>query len=106
MEKIIKAYSQISCFITLSICIYADVLYLRIYFSNGYDENIGWHDNISGNIIAVTYLFTLINGILLIIAGVYLVQKKIRQLGWASIIISLMFYSTVLYIYFTDRPPA
>jgi len=38
--------------------------------------------------------------------GINLVLKGVRQLGWTTIIVVLMFYLTALLIHFYDRPAA
>lgn len=101
MKKGIKIYALISGGIALEICIHASIFYLldSINFKVGDDRFLG-------GLMAIPFLFTLVNGILMTIAGIYLVLKGSRQLGWTTIVIVLIFYLTALLIYFYDRPAA
>jgi hypothetical protein len=101
MKKGIKIYALISGGVALEICIHAGFFYLL----NSINFKVGG-DRFLGGLMAIPFLFTLVNGILMTIAGIYLVLKGARQLGWTTIVIVLIFYLTALLIYFYDRPGA
>jgi hypothetical protein len=101
MIKHIKIYARISGAIALADCIYAGVFYLI----NSNNDKVGG-DGLFGATMAIAFEFTRFNGILLIIAGIYLVLKGARGLGWASIATVLIFYLTALLINLYDRPAA
>jgi hypothetical protein len=101
MKKAIKIYARISDVIAGELCVHASIFYLlsSIKFKAG-------DGHFLGGLMAIPFLFTLFNGILMTIAGIYLVLKGARQLGWSTIVIVLIFYLTALLIYFFDRPAA
>lgn len=98
MKKGIKIYARFSAGMALTICIHAGFFYLL----NSNNDKPGG-DGSFGAIMAIAFVFTLFNGILMAIAGIFLVFKGARQLGWTTIVIVLIFYLTVLLIYFCDR---
>ena len=99
MKKGIKTYAVISDAIAGEICIHAGIFYLL----NSINVKIGG-DDFFGPTMAIAFGFTFFNGILMTIAGIYLVLKGARQLGWTTLVIVLMFYLTVLLIHFYARP--
>jgi hypothetical protein len=101
MKKGIKVYALISDALALEFCIHAGFFYLL----NSNNDKVGG-DGFFGFITVIAFMFTLFNGILLTIAGIYLVLKGARQLGWTTIVIVMIFYLTALLIYFYDRPAA
>ena len=76
MKKGIKIYSLISNGIALEICVHAGIFYLLNSISFKVEG-----DRFLGGLMAIPFLFTLVNGILMTIAGIYLVLKGARQLG-------------------------
>ena len=101
MNKGVKIYALISNGIALEICAHASIFYLL----NSINFKVGG-DRFLGGLMAIPFLFTLVNGVLMTIAGIYLVLKGVRQLGWTTIVIVAIFYLTALLIYFFDRPAA
>ena len=99
MKKGIKIYAQISDLIALELCVHSGIFYLF----NSKNDKVGG-DGFFGPIIAIAFGVTFFNGILMTIAGIYLVLKGARQLGWTTMVIVLIFYLTVLLIHFYDRP--
>lgn len=99
MKKGIKIYAQISDAVALGLCVDAGIFYLL----NSNNDKVGG-DGIFGAVRVIAFAFTFFNGILMAIAGIYLVRKGARQLGWTTIVIVLIFYITVLLIHFYDRP--
>lgn len=57
-------------------------------------------------ITAFSFDFTLFNGVLMTIAGIYLVNKGKRVLGWMTLFVVLLFYLTALLIPLQARPTA
>lgn len=101
MKRGIKIYAGISGAVALEFCIHAGLFYLL----NSNNDKVGG-DGFFGFIAVIAFMFTLFNGILMTIAGIYLVLKGARQLGWTTLVIVLIFYLTVLLIHFYDRPAA
>jgi hypothetical protein len=101
MKKGIKIYAVISTGIAIEICAHAGIFYLL----NSINFKVGG-DRFLAGLMAIPFLFTLVNGVFMTIAGIYLVLKGARQLGWTTIVIVLIFYLTALLIYFYDRPAA
>jgi hypothetical protein len=99
MIKYIKIYARISATTALAVCIHAGIFYLV----NSDNDKLGG-DGLFGVTMVIAFEFTLYNGILLTIAGIYLLLKGEKGLGWASIAAVLVFYLTVLLINFYDRP--
>jgi hypothetical protein len=99
MKKGIKIYAQISAAIAGELSIHAGIYYLFISHS----ENAG-DGGFFGPVMAIAFAFAFFNGILMAIAGIYLVLKGSRALGWTTLIFVLIFYMTVLLIHFYDRP--
>jgi hypothetical protein len=101
MKKGIRIYARISDLIAGELCVHAGLFYLL----NSINFKVG-DDRFLGGLMAIPFLFTLFNGIFMTIAGIYLVLKGTRQLGWTTIVIVMIFYLTALLIYFYDRPAA
>jgi hypothetical protein len=101
MKKGIQAYARISDVIALELCIHAGIFFL-LHSNN---EEVGG-DGFFSFPIVIAFVFTLYNGILMTIAGIYLVLKGARQLGWTTIVVVLIFYFTALLIHFYERPAA
>ena len=101
MKKAIKIYALISTGIAGELCAHAGFFYLL----NSIHIKVEG-DRFLGGLIAIPFLFTLFNGMPLTIAGIYLVLKGARQLGWTTLVIVLIFYLTALLIYFFDKPAA
>jgi hypothetical protein len=99
MKKGIKIYVGISDAIAGELCIHAGIFYLL----NSINVKIGG-DDFFGPTMAIAFGFMFFNGILMTIAGIYLVLKGARPLGWTTIVIVLIFYLTVLLIHVYDRP--
>ena len=99
MKKGIKIYARISDLIALELCVHAGIFYLLNYVN----FKIGG-DGLFGPTMAIAFGFMFFNGVLMTIAGIYLVLKEARRLGWATMVIVLIFYLTVLLIHFYDRP--
>ena len=99
MKKGIKIYAGISDAIALELCFHAGIFYL---FNSNNDKEGG--DGFFGPIMAIAFGLMVFNGILMTIAGIYLVLKRARPLGWTTLIIVQIFYLTVLLIHFYDRP--
>jgi len=99
MKKGVKIYAQISDAIAGELCIHAGIFYLL----NSNNDKVGG-DGFLGPVMAIAFAFTFFNGILMTIAGIYLVLKGARPLGWTTLIFVLIFYITVLLIHFYDRP--
>jgi len=99
MKKGIKIYAGISVAIAGELCIHAGIYYLL----NSINVKIGG-DDFFGPVMAIAFAFTFFNGILMTIAGIYLVRKGSRPLGWTTLIFVMMFYITVLLIHLYDRP--
>jgi hypothetical protein len=76
VKKGIRIYALISTGIALEICVHAIFSYLL----NSINVKAGG-DRFLGGLMAIPFLFTLFNGILMTIAGIYLVLKGARQLG-------------------------
>ena len=87
MKKGIKIYARISDGIALELCVHAGIFYLL----NSINFKVGG-DRFLGGLMAIPFLFTLVNGILMTIAGIYLVLKGSRQLGWTTLVCVLIFY--------------
>jgi len=101
MKKGIKIYALISTGIALEICVHAGIFYLL----NSINFKVGG-DRFLDGLMAIPFLFTFFNGVLMTIAGIYLVLKGARQLGWTTIVIVVIFYLTALLLHFYDRPAA
>jgi hypothetical protein len=99
MKKGIKIYARISDLIALELCVHAGIFYLL----NSNNNKVGG-DGFFGFTMAIAFGFMVFNGVLMTIAGIYLVLKGSRQLGWTTVVIVLIFYLTVLLIHFYDRP--
>jgi hypothetical protein len=78
MNKGIKIYAQISAAIACELCIDAGIFYLF----NSNNDKVGG-DGFFGLLIAIAFAFTFFIGILMTIAGIYLVRKGGRALGWS-----------------------
>ncbi|HEV2483764.1 MAG TPA: hypothetical protein VGS79_29060 [Puia sp.] len=94
MKKHVKTYATISDGIALTCCIHTAFVYL---FDNN-DDKLGG-SGLSGVIITIAFVFTVFNGALMAIAGFYLILKGVRQLGWTTIVVVLLFYITTLLIH-------
>ena len=101
MKKGIKIYARISDGIALSTCIHAGFFYLL----NSNTDKVGG-DGLLGGLLALAVVFTFFNGVLMTIAGIYLVLKGARQLRWTTIVVVMIFYLTALLIHLYDRPVA
>jgi uncharacterized membrane protein YhaH (DUF805 family) len=101
MKKAIKIYALTSSSIAVEFCIHAGLFYLL----NGNKNKVG-RDSFFDLITVIIFELTLFNGILLAIAGIYLLVRREKAMGWLSLIAVLIFYVTTLLIYFYDRPAA
>lgn len=99
MKKGIKTYALISDAIAGELCIHAGIFYLL----HSINVKIG-DDDFFGPTMAIAFGFMFFNGILMTIAGIYLVLKGARPLGWTTLVIVMMFYLTALLIHLYDRP--
>jgi hypothetical protein len=70
MKKSIKIYAQISDVIALEFCVHAGIFYLL----NSNNDKVGG-DGFFGFITVIAFMLTFFNGILMTIAGIYLVLK-------------------------------
>ncbi len=99
MKKHVKTYAMISDSIALSCCFHTAFAYL---FDNT-DDKLGG-SGLSGVIITIAFVFTVFNGVLMAIAGFYLILKGVRQVGWATIVVVLLFYITALLVHIYGKP--
>ena len=91
MKKGIKTYALISDLIALELCVHAGIFYLL----NSNNDRVGG-DGFFGFTMAITFGFMFFNGVLMTIAGIYLVVKDFIA-RYKNLLCRNAFYASNMY---------
>ena len=87
MKKVLSIYSSASCCIVLFVIIYYVAINLQSHFQNRPIDEI--NGNLFTTVAAYLFLFTVINGVLLLITGIYYIWKHNMKMGIINVVASL-----------------